>query len=109
MHSVDGGRLPGEPRPKGRVKHPDFYALDVERRFGGATKSRKSAFREDLSQASFACLRSKGEANFLTKRSRSAYHRRESVINPANRVDILSERICRDGLHNHECAHGGDA
>ena len=29
MHSVDGGRLPGEPRPKGRVKHPDFYALQA--------------------------------------------------------------------------------
>jgi hypothetical protein len=32
MHSVDGVRLPREPRPKGRVKHPDFYALLPERR-----------------------------------------------------------------------------
>jgi hypothetical protein len=57
----------------------------IERRFRGTAKPRKSALQENLSQAPLTGLRSKGEANFLTERTRSAYHRREPVIHPANR------------------------
>src|SRR5258705_4741647 len=78
----------------------------IERRFRGTAEPRKSALRENVSQAPLAGLRSKAKADFLTERSRSAYHRREPVIHSANRIDILSERISSEGLHNHECAIG---
>ena len=63
----------------------------IERSFCGTANARKSAFRENVSQASLAGLCSKGKADFLTERTRSAYHRRESVIHSADRIDILSE------------------
>src|SRR5258708_7981133 len=78
----------------------------IERRFCGTADPRKSTLRENVSQASLAGLRSKGKADFLTERTRSAYHRREPVIHSANRSDIISERISSEGLHNHECAIG---
>src|SRR6201987_6196743 len=78
----------------------------IERRFCGTADPRKSTPRENVSQASLAGLRSKGKADFLTERTRRAYHRREPVIHSANRIDILSERISSEGLHKHECAIG---
>jgi hypothetical protein len=41
----------------------------IERRFRGTAEPRKSALRENVSQASLAGLRSKGEADFLTERA----------------------------------------
>src|SRR5258708_32269031 len=78
----------------------------IERRFRGTAEPRKSALRENVSQAPLASLRSKGEADFLTERTRCAYHRREPVIQSANWINILSERISSERLHNHECAIG---
>ena len=46
----------------------------VERGFRGTANSRKAALGKDLSQAPLTGLRSKGEANFLAQRSRSAHH-----------------------------------
>jgi hypothetical protein len=73
-----------------------------------ANAPRKSSLRDSLSQAAARWLCSRGQSNFLTERRRSANHRRESVIYPANRIHILRERerererVCRHGLHNHQ-------
>jgi hypothetical protein len=73
----------------------------TEGRFRGPAEPGKSALRENLSQAPFAGLCSKGKADLLTERTGRADHRRERVIQSANWIDILSERISSDGLHNH--------
>src|SRR5260370_39921341 len=78
----------------------------IEGGFRGTTEPCKSALRENVSQAPLAGLRSKSKADFLTERTRSAYHCREPVIQSANRIDILSERISGEGFHNHECGIG---
>jgi hypothetical protein len=44
----------------------------IERRFCGTADPRKSALRENASQAPLAGLRSKGKTDFLTERTRSA-------------------------------------
>src|SRR5215469_9709569 len=78
----------------------------IERRFCRAANLRKSSLRENVSQASLAGLRSQGKTDVLAERTGSAYHRREPVIQSADRIKIFSQRISGQGLHNHKCALG---
>lgn len=74
----------------------------VEWRFRGATNSRKTTLGKDLPQAPLTGLCSKGKTNFLTERTRSADHRRKTVVHSSNRVQILGKRVSRHWLDNHE-------
>jgi hypothetical protein len=84
--------------PKSGLRFQDH----IERRFCGTADPCKSTFRENGSQTPLASLRSKGKTDLLAERTGSAYNRREPVINSPNWIDILSERIASEGLHNHE-------
>jgi hypothetical protein len=80
LPKVASDECPSLTRANGRlVQMHDLWSRfqdHIEWCFRGTAEPRKSALRENVSQAPLAGLRSKGKADFLTERTRSAYHRR---------------------------------
>jgi hypothetical protein len=56
---------------------------------------------DDLSQLGLASQRAEGRANFLGQQRRHTDHRRGSVVEAPDRVQIVFEPILCHRLHNH--------
>src|SRR3954447_13063094 len=66
---------------------------DVERRLGGALHGGEATGGDDLAQPPLACLSAQRQPAVLRQRARRAHQRRERVVGPPDRVEVVLDAI----------------